>query len=451
MDAILIIDDDDSIRESLAIFLSELNYKTIMGKNGKEGLELLEKYHPDLVLTDFKMPGMDGLEVLKGVKEYDTNIPVILITAFEDMDSTIKAMQLGAYDYIDKPIESERLRVTIRRALESKKLSERLNVSISEDLNEYQLENRLIGKTREMKDIYKKIGMVSSNKINVLIQGESGTGKELITKIIHYSGITKSHPFVAINCTALTETLLESELFGHVKGSFTGAIKDKKGKFELAGEGTIFLDEISEISPNLQVQLLRVIQEREFERVGGENTIPINARIVAATNRNLAELVAQGKFREDLYCRLNVFTIDIPPLRSRKEDIPLLVVHFLNKIDKLLHKMVRKIPYEVMEMLENYEWVGNVRELENTLTQAVVLAKGDVLEKENILLRRPATGNNAQTANNATQSLADVEKKHIKLVLDSLKWDKTKASEVLGISKPTLYNKIQIYNLSESS
>lgn len=450
MDAILIIDDDDSIRESLAIFLSELNYKTIMGKNGKEGLELLEKYHPDLVLTDFKMPGMDGLEVLKGVKEYDTNIPVILITAFEDMDSTIKAMQLGAYDYIDKPIESERLRVTIRRALESKKLSERLNVSISEDLNEYQLENRLIGKTREMKDIYKKIGMVSSNKINVLIQGESGTGKELITKIIHYSGITKSHPFVAINCTALTETLLESELFGHVKGSFTGAIKDKKGKFELAGEGTIFLDEISEISPNLQVQLLRVIQEREFERVGGENTIPINARIVAATNRNLAELVAQGKFREDLYYRLNVFTIDIPPLRSRKEDIPLLVVHFLNKIDKLLHKMVRKIPYEVMEMLENYEWVGNVRELENTLTQAVVLAKGDVLEKENILLRRPAAGNNAQTANNATQSLADVEKKHIKLVLDSLKWDKTKASEVLGISKPTLYNKIQIYNLSES-
>lgn len=450
MDTILVIDDDDSIRESLGIFLSELNYRTHMAKNGKEGLELLEKCHPDLVLTDLKMPGMDGLDVLKAVKEFENHTQVILITAFEDMNSTIKAMQLGAYDYIDKPIESERLRVTIKRALESKKLSERLDVAISEDSNEYQLENRLIGKTREMKDIYKKIGMVSSNKINVLIQGESGTGKELITKIIHYSGITKAHPFIAINCTALTETLLESELFGHVKGAFTGAIKDKKGKFELAGEGTIFLDEISEISPNLQVQLLRVIQEREFERVGGETTMPINARIVAATNRNLAELVAQGKFREDLYYRLNVFTIDIPPLRNRKEDIPLLVVHFLNKIDKLLHKMVRKIPYEVMEMLENYEWVGNVRELENTLTQAVVLAKGDVLEKENVLLRKTVAGMQAQSINTATQSLAEVEKKHIKLVLDNIKWDKTKAAEILGISKPTLYNKIQVYNLSES-
>jgi two-component system response regulator AtoC len=450
METILIIDDDDSIRESLEIFLGELKYKTLSAKNGIEGVEILEKYHPDLVLTDLKMPGKDGLEVLNEVREFDSHIPVIVITAFDDMDSTIKAIQLNAYDYIEKPIETERLRVTIKRALESRKLSERLDVSISEDLSEYQLENRLIGKNKEMKEIYKKIGMVSSNKINILIQGESGTGKELITKIIHYSGLTKAHPFVAINCTALSESLLESELFGHVKGSFTGAIRDKKGKFELAGEGTIFLDEISEISPNLQVKLLRVIQEREFERVGGENSVPLNARIVAATNRNLSELVARGKFREDLYFRLNVFSIDIPPLKERKEDIPLLVVHFLNKINKQLHKMVRKIPYEVMEILENYEWVGNVRELENTLTQAVVLAKGDVLEKENILLRKSIASTAPVSATLPTMSLAEVEKKHIKLVLDHVKWDKTKAADILKISKPTLYNKIQVYNLSES-
>lgn len=451
METILVIDDDDSIRETIGMFLSELNFKTWQARDGKEGLEFLEKYHPDLVITDFKMPGMDGLAVLQAVKSFDKHIQVILITAFEDMDSTIKAMQLGAYDYIEKPIEIERFKVVIRRALKSKQLSERLEFSISEDSDEYQIENRLIGKTQEMKEIYKKMGMVSSNKINVLIQGESGTGKELITKIVHYSGITKSHPFVAVNCTALAETLLESELFGHVKGAFTGAIRDKKGKFELAGEGTIFLDEISEISPNLQVKLLRVLQEREFERVGGETTIPINARIIAATNRNLGELVAQGKFRDDLYYRLNVFTIDIPPLRERKEDIPLLVVHFLNKIDKQLHKMVRKIPYEVMELLQNYEWVGNVRELENTLTQAVVLAKGDVLEKENILLRKTFLPSSSNIPNNGNMSLAAVEKTHIKIVLDYTKWDKTKAAEILGISKPTLYNKIQVYNLTESS
>jgi len=452
MDTILIIDDDESIRTTLDIFLSEAGYKTVTACNGKQGVEFAEKYNPDLILSDLKMPEMDGIAVLQAVKEYDSNIPVVLITAFEDVGSTIKAMQCGAYDYIEKPIDSEKLKVVIKRAIESKKLSERLETTILEDSNEYQLENSLIGKSREMKEIYKKIGLISSNKINVLVQGESGTGKELITKIIHYSGVTKQSPFIAVNCTALAENLLESELFGHVKGAFTGAIRDKKGKFELAREGTIFLDEISEISQNLQAKLLRVIQEREFERVGGETTIPFNGRIVAATNQNLNRLVAEGKFREDLFFRLNVFTVDIPPLRKRKEDIPLLVVHFLKKIDKQLHKMVRKIPYEVMEILENYEWVGNVRELENTLTQAVVLAKGDVLEKENILLRKTEhlhAENSIQ--NTANLSLSDIEKKHIKIVLDGTKWDKTKAAEILGISKPTLYNKIQVYNLSETS
>jgi transcriptional regulator with PAS, ATPase and Fis domain len=287
---------------------------------------------------------------------------------------------------------------------------------------------------------------ISANRVNVLIQGESGTGKELITKIIHYTGVTKRHPFIAVNCTALSENLLESELFGHVKGAFTGAIRDKKGKFELAGEGTIFLDEISEISFNLQVKLLRVLQEREFEKVGGEATIPLKARVVTASNRVLEDLVQEGNFRDDLYYRLKVFTIEVPPLRERRDDIPSLVVHFIKKINKELHKNVWKIPYEVMELLQRHEWVGNVRELENTLLQAVVLAKGDVLEKEYLLLNNYRHQRN-DNSDPSRLSLSEIEKKHIKLVLDSVDWDKPQASKILGIAKTTLYKKIETYGL----
>jgi DNA-binding NtrC family response regulator len=266
MSTILIIDDDESFGESLEIYLSELEYDIVRATDGRTGIEILEKKRPDLVITDLKMPGYDGIEVLQKARELDDTLPVILITAFDDMETTIKAMQLGAYDYIEKSLELERIKVIIKRALETKKLSDRLVVAFSDDNYDFTLENRLIGNTPVMKNIIKSIGKISSNRINVLIQGESGTGKELITKIIHYTGVTKKHPFIAVNCTALSENLLESELFGHVKGSFTGAIRDKKGKFEMAGEGTIFLDEISEISPALQVKLLRVLQEREFEK-----------------------------------------------------------------------------------------------------------------------------------------------------------------------------------------
>jgi DNA-binding NtrC family response regulator len=449
METILVIDDDESIRETLFLYLSELNYKVLIASDGRTGIEMLEKEPVDLILTDLRMGNFGGLEVLKKAKEISIHNQVVVMTAYEDMQSTIKAMQLGAYDYIEKPLELERFNVTIKRALDSKKLSERLVIAISEDSSEYQIENSLIGKTASMKEIFKKIGRISSNKVNVLIEGESGTGKELVTKVIHYTGVTKDQPFVAVNCTALSESLLESELFGHVKGAFTGAVRDKKGKFELAGEGTIFLDEISEISPNLQVKLLRILQEKEFERVGGEETIKMKARIVAATNRNLSESVKNGKFREDLYYRLKVFTIDLPPLRERRDDIPSLVIHFLKKINKDLHKNIRKIPYEVMELLQNNDWVGNVRELENILLQAVVLSKGDVLEKENILLRKHHSLNH-DGSDRITMSLAEVEKIHIKLVLDNHGWDKQKACKILGISKPTLYNKIQIYELAES-
>lgn len=448
METILIIDDDLSFGETLEIFFSGLNYKTFRACNGEDGVRLAEHERPDLIITDLKMPGISGLEVLKRVKAIDETLQVIIITAFEDMQTTIKAMQLGAYDYIEKSMDLERIKAIVNRAIESKSLSERLEIATHEDTSEFQLENSLVGKTPVMKEIYKKIGKISSTRVNVLIQGESGVGKELVSKIIHYTGITKDKPFIAVNCTALSETLLESELFGHVKGSFTGAIKDKKGKFELAGEGTIFLDEISEISPNLQVKLLRVLQEKEFERVGGETTSQMKARVIAASNRNLAELVKKGEFREDLFYRLKVFTIDVPPLRKRRADIPQLVVHFLKKINKDLHKNVWKIPYDVMEMLQNYDWVGNVRELENTLLQGVVLAKGDVLEREYILLRKPDS-TIPQEDYSKRLSLAEVEKQHIKRILDEVNWDKQEASKILGIAKTTLYNKIEAYGLAE--
>ncbi len=444
MAKIIVIDDDELIRQTLKLHLEDFKHEVFLAENAMTGIELVEKHHPNLILCDLRLPDLDGIEVLENIKLIDESAQVILITAFDDISSTISAMQKGAFDYIQKPLDISQLKIRIDRALETQTLSERISAYISEDSEEYQLENSLVGKTNSMRQIYKYIGQLSLNKVTVLIEGESGTGKELVSKIIHYSG-NKDNPFVAVNCTALSETILESELFGHVKGSFTGAIRDKKGKFELAGEGTIFLDEISEISPNIQVKLLRVLQEKEFEKVGGESTIPMKARIIAATNKDLAKLVQEGTFREDLYYRLKVFTIEIPPLRERREDIPLIVIHFLKKINRELHKNVRKVPYEVMEMLQNHIWEGNVRELENTLMQAVVLSKGDVLEKETVLLPQLHFSKNNHYDHNRT--LDEVEKFHIEKVLNEVKWNKQRACKILDISKPTLYSKIEKYEL----
>lgn len=408
---------------------------------------MLESIHPDLVITEVQMPNMDGIDILRKAKEIDSQIPVIVIAGSYDISLAIEAIQLQAYDYIKKPLDINSFLAVVRKALERRKLTERIAISVSEGVSEFSLENSLIGNTPVMYEIVKKIGITSVNRVGILISGESGTGKELIAKVIHYSGITKNQPFIAVNCSALTESLLESELFGHVKGAFTGAIRDKKGKFELAGEGTIFLDEISEISPSIQVKLLRVLQEREFEKVGGERTIPLEARIIAATNRNLFELVKQGQFREDLYYRLNVVRIDVPPLRHRKNDIPALIVHFLRKINNQLHKNVCKVPYDVLEMLMDYEWTGNVRELENTLLQAVVLSKGEVLEKENILIRK--NSNTVVNTKNEMTSLSEVEKIHISFVLRQVNWERKKACEVLGITEPTLRKKIRTLHLAD--
>ncbi len=450
MDKILIIDDDESMLDTLKLYLADSDYKIFLANSGAKGINILEQEHPDIVISDVMMPELNGLDILIKSKKFDQNINVIMLTAFDDMESTIKAIQLGAYDYLSKPIEQERLKIIIKRALESKRLNERFLDTASEKSTKFKTETSLIGHAPAMKEIFKHIGHVSLNRVTVLIEGESGTGKELISKIIHYSGITKEHPFIALNCSALTETLLDSELFGHVKGAFTGAIRNKKGKFEQAGEGTILLDEISETSLSFQVKLLRVIQEKEFVRVGGESTIPVKARIITSTNRDLSELIKDGKFREDLYYRLNVFTINVPPLRYRKEDIPQLVVYLLEKINRELHKNVSKVPYETMEMLQNYNWIGNVRELENLLTQAVVLANGNVLEKEFLIIRE--NGHSQMDLNFAPKlTLAEMEKEYIQRVIDSVKWNKNEAKKILGIAKSTLYKKLDEYGIQRIS
>ena len=448
MDKILLIDDDKAFSDTLKTFLSQSFDQVDYVSSGELGIEYVKKESPDIVITDLKMPGIDGLEVLRQVKEYDSNIAVIVVTAFEDTETIIKAMQLDAYDYFEKSYDLQRIKLVVKKTLENKKNREQMVIALGGDNDEYILKNYMIGgETDHMREIFKKIGKVSATRVNVLIQGESGTGKELITRMIHYRGITKNEPFIAVNCSALTESLLESELFGHVQGAFTGATRNKRGKFELAGNGTIFLDEISEFSQNLQVKLLRVIQEKEFEPVGGEKAIPMKARIVAATNRNLREMVESGEFRENLFYRLNIFAINVPPLRERREEIPKLVVHFLRKINIEVHKNVNTIPYEVMEMLKNHEWVGNVRELENTLMNAVLLAQGNSLEKEyfNFI---PHTM--PKPVQKKLISLADAEKSHIEFVLEQVNWNKTQASKILGITKTTLYNKIALYQLVEN-
>lgn len=449
MDRILIIDDDDSTRESLSSYLSEQGYETFTADCGIRGVDECKSKNPDLIISDINMPDINGLEVLKRVKEFDELIQVLIITAYDDMESTITAMQLGAYDYIEKPVDIVKLGIIIKRALENRNLSRKLASYLPDKSPEREMFNTLVGKSQVMREIYKKIGQASSTRITVLIQGESGTGKELIARIIHNSGITKDQPFIAINCTALPENLLESELFGHVKGAFTDAIKDKKGKFELAGEGTIFLDEISEMTFNLQAKLLRVLQELVFERVGGESLLQMKARVIAATNSNLSELVKSGKFREDLYYRLNVFTIYPPSLRDRRDDIELLVKHFLHKINYTLHKNVNKIPENVMEILKNHVWKGNVRELENVLMQAIVLSKGDVLEKENLLLKGIENEELNINKIGGDLSLEELERRHITGVLMNNNWDLKKSCQTLGLSKATLYRKIEEYKLQK--
>ncbi|HET9135640.1 MAG TPA: sigma-54 dependent transcriptional regulator, partial [Candidatus Kapabacteria bacterium] len=437
---ILVVDDDATARRTLERFLTSEGYTVTTAADANEALLAVHVDAPDIVLSDIYMPGKTGLELQESLTTLGLQVPIIFMTGHDDMPTTIKAMQQGAYDYLSKPIDLARLSKILNRMLANQELSEKLNLMVDQETKDHKLEDLMVGHDPRMLDIFKTIGNVTRSRVTVLIEGESGTGKELIARAIHFNSTWNTEPFIAVNCTALAETLLESELFGHVKGSFTGATNDKKGKFELAGEGTIFLDEIAEISLPLQVKLLRVLQQREFERVGGEKTIAMKARIIAATNRDMLKEVEAGRFREDLYYRLNVVSIKVPPLRERREDIPALVKRLLNEINIELHTKVSKITDEAMELIKHHDWPGNVRELQNVLTRAVVLSKSDIIDKSGLQLA-PARETNS-ISYNWNRTLSDVEQEHIERVLKAVDGNRTEAAKILGISKPTLYSRL---------
>ncbi len=442
MKTILIIEDDALVRRTLTSQLAKRDFDVVAASSGEEGVRLFGERCPDLVLLDVRLPDIDGLEVLRRIKEANRRAIALVMTAFDDMKTTVEAIKLGAYEYLVKPLNAAELDLTIEKALQVRALEDMVDLLVEEKQKEYTIDN-LVGHSAQMRNVFKMIGSVANTRTNVLIQGESGTGKELVAKAIHYNSPYRAEPFIVINCSAISDTLLESELFGHVKGAFTDAVCETKGKFEIAGKGTLFLDEIGDVSPGLQSKLLRVIETRDFMKVGGERILKTEARIIAATNHNLKALIEKGRFREDLYYRLKVVEIALPALRERPEDIPDLVAYLLEKINRDLRRNVRKVPPDVMTILAGLPWKGNVRELENALTRAVILAKGDVILKENL----PVEPDDKRTFPNELVPLEEVEKSYIRHVLAAVRGSKTKASQILQISRPTLDKKIKDYAL----
>lgn len=442
MKSILIIDDDPLIRKTLTSHFSKEGFEVLLAEDGNEGLQKYEESFPDLVLLDIRLPDMDGLEALRKIKERQKNACIIIMTAYDDMKTTVEAVKSGAFEYLVKPLDYVELDLTIDKAFQMRNLEDKLSYLVEEKQKEYTIDN-IIGHSPQMREVFKLIGSVADTRTNIFIQGESGTGKELVAKAIHYNSPYSGEPFIVINCSAITDTLLESELFGHVKGAFTDAVYDTKGKFEIAGKGTLFLDEIGDISANLQSKLLRVIETKDFMKVGGEKIVKTEARIIAATNQNLKLLIEKGTFREDLYYRLKVVEIKLPSLQERKEDIPELVAYLLEKINRQLRKNVRKIPPHVMKLLMNIPWNGNVRELENALTRAIILAKGDVILEENLPIER----GEKKLLSKEHVSLKEIEKKYIQHILNATKGNKTRTSQILQISRPTLDKKIREYKL----
>ncbi len=443
MKSILVVDDDPLIRKTLSSHLSKEGFEVTLAEDGEEGLRKFEESPVELVILDIRLPDMDGLEVLWKIREKSENAQIIIMTAYDDMKTTVEAIKLGAFEYLVKPLDYGELDLTINKAIRIRSLEEKVSYLVEEKQKEYTIDN-IIGHSPQMRDVFKLIGSVANTRTNVLIHGESGTGKELVAKAIHYNSLYTREPFIVINCSAISDTLLESELFGHVKGAFTDAVYETKGKFEIAGKGTLFLDEVGDISPNLQSKLLRVIETRDFMKVGGEKILKTEARIIAATNQALKSLIEEGRFREDLYYRLKVVEISLPSLHERIEDIPELVAYLLEKINRELRRNVRKIPPHVMKLLTNFPWKGNVRELENALTSAVILSKGDVILEENLPLE---TGERRLFPKELVP-LTEVEKDYIQHVLKATKGNKTRTSKILQISRPTLDKKIKEFGLN---
>jgi len=442
---ILIVDDDRSIRRTLEKFLGAEGHQVTTAQDAPGAIAAADG--AELMLLDLGLPGGSGFDVLSALAERERPPTVCVVTARDDMQSTVKAIQLGAFEYLVKPVDIDRLKEVVGRALESRASRDHATELVADGHGHQR--GDILGKSTAIRDVWKQIGAVSTTKAPVLIAGESGTGKELVARAIHTSSSHPERPFIAVNCTALAPGVLESELFGHVKGAFTGAVADRPGRFELAGKGTLFLDEIAEIPLDLQAKLLRVLQERTYERVGDAKQLQLEARIIAATHRDLAAMVAKGTFREDLYYRLRVVEIKLPPLRERAGDVPVLVEGLLAKINADLGKDVRFVTPTALARMQAYAWPGNVRELENTLTRALVLAKNDVLD-ETLLTLGTATAEPPTTdTGDELPTLREIERRHIVRVLQHTEWNKRRACAILDISRPTLDRKIEEYGLKK--
>lgn len=460
MNTILVVDDEPNYLIVLSELLKEESYEVVTAKSGEDGIRIVEETDLDLVITDMRMPGMDGLELLKAIKKYNEELPVIMITAFGEVEKAVVAMKAGAYNYLAKPFNNEELLVNTRKAIEHYSLI-RENLRLRGEARERYGFASIVGKNAKMQEIYQLIEKVAPTPASVLITGESGTGKELVARAIHINSPREKAPFISVNCAALPETLLESELFGHERGAFTGATSMRKGRFELADTGTLFLDEIGDIPLPLQAKLLRVLQERSFERVGGAKPIKVDVRIITATNRDLKGEVDKGGFREDLYYRLNVLHIHMPPLRERADDIPMLTEHFINKFKKLLNRPNLKISGEALRYLTRLPWEGNVRELENTIERAAILCSEDVIQAGDV---HPDIMNNEDAANWSPDGdfekllpanlplpdvLSGVEEQMVRRALEDANYVQARAAEILGITKSLLQYKMKKYKLQK--
>ena len=462
--SILVVDDEAVIREGLQRTLDGERFSVETCKSGHAAIELLQDKDYDLIITDLKMPGMNGIEVLKAVKGLQPDVPVIMITGYATVDTAVEAMKNGATDYISKPFTPDQIMEKIDKSIEQRAVMVD-DMYLRKEISSHHGFDAFVGESREMQKVYRRILQVASSDSTVLITGESGTGKELVARAIHRSSSRRDQPFVALDCSSLAENLLESELFGHVKGSFTGAIQTKMGLFRVADGGTLFLDEVANISLSTQAKLLRVLQERMVTPIGGTLLIPINIHLVAATNRSLKLMVSEGTFREDLFFRLNIIPIDLPPLRERKGDIPLITRHFLQKFNADLGKQIRGIAPDALAFLEEYPFPGNVRELENTIERAVVLAEGDIIHKEDLELverevHEPAVGGYVPTCveelkemkrHLRDKAVEDIEKAFVIKALERNNWNVTHAAEETGILRPNFQGMLKRLGISIKS
>ncbi|MHB1191817.1 MAG: sigma-54-dependent transcriptional regulator [Longimicrobiales bacterium] len=438
---ILVVDDEFSVRDSLSLWFQKDGYDVQSAGNGSEALEVFEAGRFDVAVVDVKMPGMDGVQLQEHLARLDPDLPVIMITAFASVDTAVRTLKLGAFDYVTKPVDPDDLSHLVRRAIEQRRLRQE-NLQLRETIDEFVAGDVIVGEAPAMKKVLELAEHVAKTDATVLIRGESGTGKELIARAIHANSRRRYAPIIAVNCGGLPETLLETELFGHEKGAFTGAQYRRKGRLEMADGGTLFLDEVGSISLKTQVDLLRVLESHEFTRVGGSKSIKVDFRVICATNEDLERAVADGRFREDFFYRINVFLIEAPPLRIRRSDIPLLANHFLERFARQMDKRITQISPEAMGVLEAYDWPGNVRELSNAIERAMVVGKGRSIQPEDLPLRGAP-----RVPPDEADSLAEVERRHVASVLENVDWNITRAAEVLRVDRVTVYNKIKKYGL----